>query len=279
MANSFTNTIVLITGAASGIGRQLAVQAAERGATVIATDRNELELEVTRQLAQNNGLLIQTHLLDVADSQAISQFAADQVPQFDGRKLVLINNAGVALSSGTFHDTSLEDFEWLLNINLWGTIRMTKAFYPYLIESNEGHIVNISSVFGLIGVALSVPYCTSKFGVRGFTESLRMELRGTGIGTTCVHPGGVKTNIVKNALVKEAGRASRHQKSVIAFERQARTTAESAAQQILNAVEKKKSRLVIGVDGWAIDWMSRTFPVQYTAIIKKQFKKAFGVDS
>lgn len=276
---SFTDTVFIITGAASGIGQELAWQAARKGAHVIATDRNGAGLLETVRLGAAAGMPIHSELLDIADPDAITRFAARVIPVMNNRKLVLINNAGTALSSGTFHDTGLADFEQLININLLGTIRMTKAFYPYFVSSNRGHIVNLSSVFGLVGVSLNVPYCTSKFGVRGFTESLRMELKETGIRTTCVHPGGVKTNIVRNAVLNRGVvTVSMHQKSIQQFDKQAFTTAASAAAQILKAVERNKSRLVIGMDGKALDLLSRILPVSYTRIIRKIAMKTFGAD-
>lgn len=274
--SGFANSVVIVTGAASGIGRQLALQAAARGAAVIATDINSSGLEETREIGLQQVLHIETHALDVADKAAIRRFAERIIPQLAGRRLILINNAGVGLFSGSFQHTELADFEWLLNINLLGTIYMTKAFYPYFLEMNEGHIVNLSSVFGLAGAANQSAYCTSKFAVRGFTETLRMELMGTGIRTTAVHPGGIKTNIVKASLPKGAvATEAMHRQSIASFEKAARTSAEEAARQILDAVEKKKQRLVIGPDGKTIDRITRLFPVFYTKILKRQIEKAF----
>lgn len=270
------NTIVLVTGAASGIGRELALQAAARGAQVLATDNNQQALEQTKALAAERALVLSTALLDVADPEAISAFATQQVPLFEKRKLVLINNAGVALGTGKFEHTSLDDFAWLLNINLWGAVRLTKAFYPYFLEQNEGHIVNLSSVFGLVGVEEQTAYCTAKFALRGFTETLRMELRGTGIGTTAVHPGGIQTNIVRHARFDPVRMpAERQEESIATFDRHAHTTAASAARQILDAVEKKKQRLVIGKDGFVLDLLARAFPVAYTRLIKQQIERSF----
>jgi NAD(P)-dependent dehydrogenase (short-subunit alcohol dehydrogenase family) len=278
-ASSFRNRVFTITGAASGMGREMALQAAAKGAEVWATDWNEAGLLETGSLAQQAGLSVGTSPLDVADKEAIARFADAIIPGLEGRELVLINNAGVGLRSGAFADTDLADFEWLMNINLWGAIRMTKAFYPYFLARNEGHIVNISSVFGFIGVAMSASYCTSKFGLRGFNESLRMELRGTGIYTTSVHPGGIKTNIVRNSRLKpNTFTEAEHQKTVDSFERAARTTAPHAAAQILAAVDKRRERLVIGSDGRAIDLLARLLPVGYTDILVKKLKKGFGVD-
>jgi butyryl-CoA dehydrogenase len=273
---AYTNKVFIITGAASGIGRELALQAAQKGTSVIATDCNEAGLLETVSLAAETGHALQHQLLDVGDKDAIARFAGTVTPALANRKLVLINNAGVGLSSGTFRETDLVDFEWLLNINLWGAIRLTKAFYPYFFARGEGQIVNISSVFGFIGVANNVSYCTSKFALRGFTESLRMELRGSGINIMSVHPGGIKTNIVRNALLKsDVVPASVHQKSIASFDKRALTTAPSAAAQILSAIEKNKARLVIGRDGKAIDLLARMLPVFYTNILISQMKKTF----
>lgn len=275
MADSaFKGSVTLITGAASGMGRYLAIQAAQRGAHVIATDVNAAGLEETRAMAQSAGQSIETKVLDVADKEAIKTFAQSVTPTFNNRKLILINNAGVALLSGTFEHTPIEDFEWLININLWGVIRMTKAFYPYLIARNEGHIVNLSSVFGLAGVANNSAYCTAKFGVRGFTETIRMELKGTGVNTTCVHPGGIKTNIAKNAPAKGDFVTEEIRKEAVSrFNKVAMTTAEDAARQILDAVEKKQEKLLIGSDARLLNTIVRLFPVSYTGIIKRRMDK------
>ncbi len=194
--NPFQNATVIITGAGSGIGRQLTIQAAAEGARVIATDINEGGLAETKNLSSGN---VTTAQLDVANADAILVFAAQTIPTLDNQRLILVNNAGVALGSGPFSTTDLADFEWLLSINLWGVVRMTKAFLPYMLEQNQGHIVNLSSVFGLAGVMHQSAYCTAKFGVRGFSDVLRMELLDTKIGVTCVHPGGIKTNIAARA--------------------------------------------------------------------------------
>jgi NAD(P)-dependent dehydrogenase (short-subunit alcohol dehydrogenase family) len=275
--NAFTTAVVVITGAASGIGRALALQAASRGADVIATDINAVSLEETKGMAFQEGRSITTEVLDVSDAKAIEQFSLRWIPQLNGRKLVLINNAGVALLSGSFEHTSLADFEWLVRINLWGAIYLTKAFYPYLLEQNAGHIVNISSVFGLVGIEHQAAYCTAKFALRGFTETLRMELTDTNIYTTTVHPGGVDTNIVRNSRLNERiASKETHQTSITRFAKLAITTSDSAARQILNAVEKKQARLVIGKDGRTLDLLARLLPVGYTALVKKRLEKTFG---
>lgn len=273
----FNNTHTIITGAGSGMGRQMAIQAAKRGAHVIAVDYNPATLQETQGLAIAAGVHIETKVLDVSDSDQINAFAAEVIPRFNKGRLVLINNAGVSIFTGNFEHTPLADFEWLININMWGVIRMTKAFYPYFLECNEGHIVNLSSVFGLGGAEGNSAYCTSKFAVRGFTETIRMELMDTNIGTTSVHPGGVKTNIVRNQVPKgEHTNQEMLEKVTKKFDEKARTTAESAAKQILDAVENKKQKLVIGPDGKIFDFITRFFPVGYTKMVRKRAKKSFG---
>lgn len=273
----FTNAVALITGAASGIGRSLAIQAVTRGAHVIATDINEAGLAETNQLAGGN---IELHRLDVSDAEAIVAFAERIIPTLNNRPLLLINNAGVALASGPFSETSLADFDWLLSINLFGVIRMTKAFLPYLLQVDQGHLVNISSVFGLAGVQHQSAYCTAKFGVRGFTETLRMELMGTGIGVTTVHPGGIDTNIARASRIGTGGFVTQamHKQGAISFKEAAKTTPDEAARQIWAGVEKRKVRVVIGADGRLIDRVTRLFPSGYTKMIKNQIDKAFRTE-
>lgn len=273
----FNSANTIITGAGSGMGRQMALQAAKRGARVIAVDYNNITLDETKALAQAQGSTIETFVLDVANAQAIEAFAAQLIPTFNKGRLILINNAGVSIFTGNFEHTPLDEFEWLINVNMWGVIRLTKAFYPYFLEHNNGHIVNLSSVFGLGGMAGNSAYCTSKFAVRGFTETLRMELADTNVGTTSVHPGGVKTNIVRNQVPKGGHTTDEMLSNVVnKFEKNARTTPEHAAQQILDAVEKKKTRLVIGSDGKMLDFVTRLFPQAYTNIVRKKAKKSFG---
>ncbi len=272
----FKNANTIITGAGSGMGRHMSLQAAARGARVLALDYNPKGLDETKELAAAQGLTVETYVLDVSDAEAIKDFAAQVIPSFNKGRLILINNAGVSIFTGNFEHTPLDEFEWLINVNLWGVIRMTKAFYPYFFEVNDGHIVNLSSVFGLGGAEGNSAYCTSKFAVRGFTETIRMELLPTKIGTTCVHPGGVKTNIVRSQVPK-GGHTNDEMLAKITkkFDENAKTLPENAAKQILDAVEKKKHRLVIGPDGKLFDFITRLMPIGYTKIIAKRAKKTF----
>lgn len=275
--NPFQNTTVIITGAGSGIGRQLVIQAAAEGAHIIATDVNEAGLTETKQQASGN---VTTARLDVSDADAIRAFADQVIPTLANSRLTLVNNAGVALGSGPFSETGLDDFEWLLSINLWGVIRMTKAFLPYMIDRQAGHIVNLSSVFGLAGVMHQSAYCTAKFGVRGFSDVLRMELLDTNIGVTCVHPGGIKTNIASSARLGKGGFVSQamHRQGAVSFEKAAKTTPQEAARQIWNGVRRNKARVLIGTDAHQIEWLTRLFPTRYVRLMRQQIEKAFGTD-
>ncbi|GAB3889782.1 SDR family NAD(P)-dependent oxidoreductase [Spirosoma agri] len=275
----FSHSVVIITGAGSGIGRQLAIQAVASGASVIATDINEAGLTETREAASGD---MTTVRLDVADADAIKAFSEQTIPTLKNRRLILINNAGVALGSGPFAETDLTDFEWLLSINLWGVIRMTKAFLPYMLAQDRAggpasHIVNLSSVFGLAGVMHQSAYCTAKFGVRGFSDALRMELLDTAIGVTCVHPGGIKTNIALNARIGKNSPVTDaiHQQSVTSFEKVARTTSAEAARQIWQGINKNKARILIGADARMIERLTRLFPSSYVKMMRKQIVNMF----
>lgn len=273
--NPFQNTTVIITGAGSGIGRQLAIQAAAEGARVLATDVNEAGLAATKQQASGQ---VTSARLDVSDADAIRAFADQTIPTLANHRLILVNNAGVALGSGPFIETGLDEFEWLLSINLWGVVRMTKAFLPHMTAQGTGHIVNLSSVFGLAGVMHQSAYCTAKFGVRGFSDALRMELLDTNIGVTCVHPGGIKTNIATNARRGKSGFVTEamHRQGTLSFEKAARTTPQEAARQIWNGVRRNKARVLIGADAHQVEWVTRLFPTRYVRLMRQQIEKAFG---
>jgi short-subunit dehydrogenase len=272
--SKFKAAVVIITGAASGMGQYMAIQAAQRGGSVIATDVNVKGLQETEAMAKKAGCNLTIQRLDVSNKGEIKDFADKMIPTLNNRFLILINNAGIGLTSGNFNDTNLEDFENLININLWGIIRMTKAFYPYFMAQNQGYIVNLSSVFGLGGVMFQAAYSTAKAGVKGFTESLRMELLETNIKTLVVHPGGIRTNIARNAPPKGSIiTPAMHEAAIKSFDKNAPTTSEDAAKQILDAVEKNKERLVIGMDGKILSTMTRLFPVGFTRMMKGKMEE------
>ena len=267
------DTHFIITGAGSGIGQALAILAASKGAKVIATDINEKGLEETKEkgVAQNG--LIHTHRLDVSDSQAIIAFKDMVMKTYSPQKITLVNNAGVALYSGTFAETQMEDFDWLININLYGVIRMTKAFLPIMLAQNQGNIVNVSSIFGITAMQMNVPYSASKFAVRGFTESLRQELdlSNCGVSASCVHPGGIKTNIARAARFTDSGSRMLGRNNDLtrqAFnDNMLRTSPDKAADVILRGVERNRRRIVIGMDAHLMDWVQRLMPALYQRLI------------
>jgi NAD(P)-dependent dehydrogenase (short-subunit alcohol dehydrogenase family) len=270
----YRDAVVIITGAASGMGRELTLQAAARGASVMALDKDAEGLAKTAQRAAAAKRPIGTETIDLTDGNAIDVFAQATLPTLQGRRLILINNAGTALLSGNFDDTSVEDMQWLFEVNYWAPVRMCKAFYPYFREQNRGHIVNISSVFGLGGFPRQSAYSPSKFALRGLTEVLRIELLGTQVRTTVVHPGGIDTNIVRNARTSPKMTPAR-EVVVADFTRNARTKPRRAARLILNALPRNQQRLRVGGDAYLIDFIIRLLPVSYSRIFGEQAEKRF----
>ena len=255
----FQGRVAAITGAGSGIGRALANELACRGAPVALADIDDTGLAETASQCEGRGVKITRQHLDVADRTAVYAWA-DQVVEDHGKVNLVVNNAGVALGA-TVESMSYEDFEWLMNINFWGVVYGTKAFLPHLRASGEGHVVNLSSVFGVISVPTQSAYNAAKFAVRGFTDSLRMELEmeGAPVSVTTVHPGGIKTNIARNAridpsLAEATGDADEARRN---FERIFITSPEKAARQILAAVERDRRRALIGPDAKVVDVASR----------------------
>jgi len=272
---NFNDRVAAITGAGSGIGRALAVDLAGRGAHLALSDIDEVGLSETVSLCEGFGVKVTAQRLDVSDRPAMYAWA-DQVVEDHGKVNLIFNNAGVSLAD-TIEEMSYEDFEWLMNINFWGVIHGTKAFLPHLQAGGEGHVVNLSSVFGLISVPLQSAYNAAKFGVRGFTDALRMELEmaGGGVSCTTVHPGGVKTNIARNgrmgaSVTSMAGDADRARRD---FDKFAMTSPQKAARQILAAVEKDKRRALIGPDAKVIDLLSRLPAGLYQRILVRGAKR------
>ncbi|MGH9085794.1 MAG: SDR family NAD(P)-dependent oxidoreductase [Acidimicrobiales bacterium] len=255
---SFDGRVAAITGAGSGIGRALARELAGRGAHLALSDVDEVGLAETVALCEGAGVKVTSQRVDVADRDAVFAWA-DHVVRDHGKVNLVVNNAGVALGA-TVEGMSYEDLEWLMGINFWGVVHGTKAFLPHLRASGEGHVVNLSSVFGLISVPSQSAYNAAKFAVRGFTDALRMELEieRSCVSATTVHPGGVRTNIARKARidpsVEALGGAADTGED---FDKIARTTPESAARQILAAVQKDRRRALIGHDATLIDLISR----------------------
>ncbi len=280
----FNHSIAVVTGAGSGIGRALAVMLSEAGARVAISDIDQAGLNETFELigsaSDDSAGRHHQQILNVADKEAMFAYA-DTVQNQLGNANLIINNAGVALGTGSLQNTSLEEFEWLMSINFWGVLYGTKAFLPQLEQAEWGHVVNISSLFGLIGVPDQSAYNASKFAVRGMTEALRQELdlEQSSVSATSIHPGGIKTNIARNARLSEnlsdQERASIQEKTD-QFDVLARTTTDSAAQQILTGVIKNKRRVLVGGDAKLMDWVQRHMPNAYPTIFGKLLELTTG---
>ncbi|MEJ8278805.1 SDR family NAD(P)-dependent oxidoreductase [Pseudonocardia spirodelae] len=266
---SFSGRTAAVTGAGSGIGRALALRLAADGCHLALADRDAAGLAETAALA-GSSVRVTTTELDVADEKAVYAWA-DAVVADHGAVHLVVNNAGVALS-GTVGGLSLEDYRWIMDINFWGVVYGTKAFLPHLEAAGEGHVVNLSSIFGVAAQPLMSGYNASKYAVRGFTESLRqdLELTGSPVSATCVHPGGIRTNIAKAARVDESVAAATGKPAAAAtaeFERMLNTTPDRAARTILDGVRRDRRRVLIGPDAWAIDSMVRLLPTAYQRIV------------
>lgn len=255
----FDRRVAAITGAGSGIGRALAVDLAGRGAALALSDVDAEGLATTTVLCEEHGVVVTSQRVDVADRAAVHAWA-DEVVADHGRVNLVVNNAGVALSSSV-DSMDYDDFEWLMNINFWGVVYGTKAFLPHLKASGEGHIVNLSSVFGLVSIPSQAAYNAAKFGVRGFTDALRIELdiERCGVSATTIHPGGIKTNIARNSRSDGSaeGLGLGPDDDGEGFDSIARTSPEDAAAQILRAVERNRRRALIGPDARLFDLASR----------------------
>jgi NADP-dependent 3-hydroxy acid dehydrogenase YdfG len=256
---------VAISGAASGIGRALAQRLSAHGCPVAITDINEQGLKETDALLSGPTL---SRVLDVADADAQREFAqevADWAPAPIG---AVFNNAGVAVASKVL-DSVVEDDQWLWNINFHGVVNGTRAFLPILVAQDSGAIVNTSSVFGLVGMPNQSAYCAAKFAVRGWTDSLRQELRGTGVRAVNVHPGGINTGIVRNARFRRdpEGRGRSHEQMAAEFAAITMTQPDKAATVIHRGVEAGKARILIGPDAYLFDTLSRLAPTRYYEVL------------
>ena len=268
---TITGRPVVITGAASGIGRSLAQRLSRSGSPVAIADVNETGLKETAQSLPGPVL---TRVLDVADAAAQLRFAAEVREWLTAPLAAVFNNAGVAVTSPVL-GADPDDDEWLRRINFGGVVNGTRAFLPILTGQDEGVIVNTSSVFGLLGMPYQSAYCASKFAVRGFTDALRQELRGTGVSAVTVHPGGIATNIARNARIRSdpEGRGRTHEQMAAEFEAITMTSPEKAAEIICRGVERGKARILVGPDAYAFDALARVAPAHYFAIIAQAEKR------
>ena len=260
----FANKVVVITGAGSGIGRSLARQLAVKGARLALSDINAKGLEETLQ-SLPAGTDVRGYALDVSSRQAV--FAhADEVQRDFGTAHFVVNNAGATVV-GTIEHLSIEEIEWQLGVNLWGVIYGTKAFLPMMLKQREGRIVNISSVFGLVGFPTQGAYNISKFGVRGLTECMWTELDGTGVDAVCVHPGGISTNIDKAGRRCAASGAEEEGFDAMA-KKMLLTPPDDCAAEIITGLERGHCRIVTGHKAGTLFWLSRLLPHSYPRILK-----------
>ena len=262
---SFKNKVAVITGAGSGIGRALAIQLAKEHCQLALSDINMAGLQKTEQLIRefDTTLQIKTYSFDVSNQQAMLAHAEEVEKEF-GHINLLFNNAGVALSA-RLDEVTREDFEWLFNINFWGVVNGTEAFLPSLKRSGDGHIINISSVFGMISLPKQGTYNASKFAVRGYTESLvqEMKVKGHKVGVSCVHPGGIATDIARNARMDADDQANGMADT---FDKVVQTTPEQAAKTILKGVRNNKRRIMVGPDAHLIHFLVRLLGSHYQVI-------------
>jgi short-subunit dehydrogenase len=262
----FREKVVVITGAGSGIGRELALQFGAAGANLALSDISKDGLDQTiAMLASRPGITVRGYILDVSSPEAVFAHANDVKRDF-GTAHYVINNAGATIF-GTVNHTSIEEYEWQLGINMWGVLYGTKAFLPIMLEQNEGCIVNISSVFGLLGFPTQSAYNMSKFAVRGLTEALWSELEGTGVRAVCVHPGGIKTSIEKSgrtcAAATEEDRQFAGQSAKLLI-----TPPADCAADILRGLQKGKKRIITGNKSSTMFWLARLFPNSYPSLLR-----------
>lgn len=264
---SLAGRTAIVTGAASGIGRAIAASLARRGTHLALADLDEAGLEATAAQIGRPELRISRHRLDVADRDAVAAFPDAVLASHPGVD-ILVNNAGVALG-GTFEQVTEADFDWLLSINFWGVVRMTRAFLPLLRASGDGRIVNISSLYGLIAPPGQTAYAASKFAVRGFSNALRAEVAGAGISVTVVHPGGVATSIARNARLASAISPAQREQGRARAARLLRLPPERAGEIIVAAAERRAPRVIVGSDAKIIALLERIAPVGHTALLRR----------
>lgn len=264
MSFEFEDSICVLTGAASGIGSRLALALAHKGVSLALVDTNEAGLENIRSDVERIGVSATSHIVDIGDVDAAVRLAMS-VEQAHRRVNLLINNAGIT-AIGSFQDTQTEDFNRVMKVNFSGPVAITRAFLPLLLQEKQAQIVNVSSVFGLIGVGSQTAYCASKFALRGFSEALRLELKETNVGVTVVHPGGVRTNIAKSAKVStnfNVGQlnARDHAETFLKLD------PSEAARIVMKGISSRRQRVVVGNDARFISFLQRLFPASYQRLL------------
>ena len=261
----------VITGAGGGIGRAIAVSLARRNCDLALADIDETGMAETAVFARDYGVFVSQHGVDVADRAAVAGFP-DLVAAEHGGIDILVNNAGVAVG-GTFEQVSAEDFEWLFEINFWGVVRMTRAFLPLLRVSGDARVVNLSSLYGLIAPPEQAAYAASKFAVRGFSEALRHELEGSGVGVTVVHPGGVNTSIAEKARIPAGVTEDELARRRERYRKLLRLPPEIAGETIVRGIERRQPRVLIGTDAKVISLIARLLPASYWKLLKMRARE------
>jgi NAD(P)-dependent dehydrogenase (short-subunit alcohol dehydrogenase family) len=264
---NFAGKVVVVTGAASGMGRDLALQLADKGARLAISDMNPTGLEETRAMLEAKGTDVHSQLLNVAEREAVLEYA-DTVVEHFGKVNAIFNNAGIA-HHGEVELTDFKTYERIMDVDYWGVVNGTKAFLPHLIASGDGHIVNTSSLFGLMSTPGQSAYNAAKFAVRGFTESLIQEMRLAGhpVSVSVVHPGGIKTAIARNATVNEGSDAAKF--AELFDKKLARMSSPQAAKVIIAGVEKNKPRILVGADAKFLDKLVRVLGPSYMQVVAK----------
>jgi NAD(P)-dependent dehydrogenase (short-subunit alcohol dehydrogenase family) len=262
-----SGSTVVISGAASGIGRSLAQRLSAHGCAVAMTDIDQRGLKETEATLRGPAL---ARVLDVTDEAAQNAFAAEVEDWRPSHLGAVFNNAGVG-TAAPVQEMLPEDHDWVMSINFDGVINGTRAFLPLLLAQNKGVIVNTSSVYGLIGTPYHSAYCASKFAVRGFTDSLRQELRGTGVHAVNVHPGGIRTNIARNGRFRQdpEGQGRTQEEYARDFDAIAMTTPDKAAEVIHKGVEAGRARVLVGPDAYLIDALARIAPTRYFDVLAR----------
>ena len=264
-----------VTGAASGIGRALALELAAHGCDLALADRDEAGLQtLAAEIAKAHTQKVTVHRVDVGEPGQIADFAAAATAAHPGLNIV-VNNAGVALL-GQFSEIEQAQMDWLMNINFWGVVHGTRAFLPHLARQREAHIVNLSSIFGIVAPPGQTAYAAAKFAVRGFSESLRHELQmaKSPVRVSVVHPGGIATNIARNSRSGSGVTDNaRRVQSIERFEAVAKTTPQAAALRIIRGIEKNQPRILIGGDAQFLDLLQRFRPATYWAVMARKLEK------
>ena len=254
----------VITGGGSGIGRATALRLADKGCQLALVDLNADRLAEVRAELEARGVRTSTHVADVADAARMQALVAEVIAEH-GAVHILVNNAGVSVIKN-FEEHTLDDFQWLVGINFWGVVHGCMFFLPELRKADEAHIVNVSSMFGFMGVPGQTSYCATKFAVKGFTESLWAELDGSGIGVTSIHPGGVATNIASSSRVNnEDDRQRLHDAT-----HKHGHSPDSIALAIMSGIQNRRLRVISGIEAYVVDWMKRLFPVRSQSWVAKR---------